>query len=100
MIFTTIHNIFRSRLFDVLDDEGVLVGQQEKEVIIKENLKTPIYLEIDDIRMIMPYFSKAGRLYKNRTLVKTRDDSYVLYHTFEYLSDLKIKTTKKVEGFK
>jgi hypothetical protein len=99
MIFTTIHNISRTKLVDVYDEEGVLVGQQEKEITVKKNLKTPIYLELDDIRMIMPYFSNAGRLYKNRTLVKTRDESYVLYHTFKYLSDLKNAKHKEIEGF-
>ena len=94
MIFTMIHDIIDIEILE--DDDGV---PYEAEKIVKEDLKTPIYIELEDIRLIMPQFNKEGRRYNKRTVVKVNGDSIVLNHTFDELSKIKIKN-KVIVGFK
>lgn len=99
MIFTAIHDVFKTEEIEIVNEEGVTIGVEEVETTVKKNQKTPIYIEIDDIRMMMPYFSKRGRMYKTRTVVKTPSESYVLNHTFDDLVEIKKQKHRRVKGF-
>lgn len=99
MKFVTIHDVTVPEFIEHLNEDGQVMGVEEKQKVLKKNVKTPIYLELDDIRMIMPYYSTAGRRYKTRTMVKTSTDAYILNHTFEYLLSLKEGRGVKI-GFK
>lgn len=93
MVFTMIRDIIDIELLE--DDDGVAY---ESEKIIRKDVRVPIYINLEEISLVMPHFNDVGRMYNKRTIVKVNGDSIILNHTFDYIAKLK-SNKNKIKGF-
>lgn len=91
-----IHDIYGKR--EVKDDKGIVQG--EEEYIIKSNVKTKVWIDETDIKLVLPQYSEKGKKYPKRLIVTTSTDTYVLNHTFDDLMKVVNKSKIKNIGFK
>jgi hypothetical protein len=99
MEFKMIHDVYSVETEEVIDQEG---NPQEMEVekLIKEDVETSIYLEVDDITVIMPFYNKHGVHLKDRSIVRAHGDNFVIRGSFEELKALKLNNNKPKIGFR
>jgi len=89
-----LHDIYSTR--EVEDTDG---NKAEQEFILRSNVKTPVWIDENEIKLVIPQYSKKGRMFSKRLVVTTPTDSFILYHTFDELMKVVNKLNKKV-GFK
>ena len=95
MIFKMIHDVYGLK---TIPEDGETPEHQE-EYIVRANVKTDVWIDELDIKLVIPQYSKKGRKYPNRLIVTTSTDTYVLNHTFKDLMNVVDKSVTKI-GFK
>jgi hypothetical protein len=92
-----IHDVYKILSQEVKDPEG---NTQEVDVeeLIGEDVETDIYIEIQDIAVILPFYTKDGIHLTDRSVVKANGDNYIVKGTLEHIMGL--KNNKAKVGFK
>lgn len=88
MIFKTLTDIYKEK---VVDD-------QVHEVLVKKDVITRKYIEIDQIATINEAVNTKGRIYKSKCVITLTDGTpIVLKHNFDEV--VALKQPRKVNGY-
>ena len=94
MITKIIHDVYSTRIVE--DEHG---NEIEEDYIIKPNVISNFYIDERDIKAVIPQYDKSGKKYKDRLIVVTSTDSYIIKESFNNLMKVLSNVSKKI-GFK
>lgn len=73
MLTTLIHDVFATRMVDDV----------EETYPVQEDVESPFYIDEIEIKAVTPHYNEKGKRYKDRLVIVTQTDNYIIKDSFD-----------------